>query len=63
MAKKKACKQCKMFVVENDLCPSCKGNRFSTTWLGRITITNVEKSEIAQKIGIEKAGEYAIKVR
>lgn len=35
----------------------------ATSWKGRINVLNVEKSEIAQKIGIETKGEYAIKVR
>lgn len=35
----------------------------TTTYLGRIVILNVEKSEIAKKVGINVAGEYAIKTR
>ena len=62
MAKKKACKKCKMF-VEGDLCPSCKGNAFSNSWQGRIYVTDVENSMIAQQVKITVKGEYAIKVR
>lgn len=62
MSKKKACKNCKMF-VEGDKCPSCKGNAFSTTWQGRIAILDADKSSIAKKMGITVAGEYAVKVR
>ena len=59
---KKACKKCKIF-VEGPVCPICKGNQFSTNWQGRINILDVNKSEIAKKIGIPVKGEYAIKVR
>jgi len=60
--KKKACKHCKFF-VEGDVCPVCKNNQFSTVWQGRIYIVDPKKSDIAQKIGIEVKGEYALKVR
>ncbi|NQU98192.1 DNA-directed RNA polymerase subunit E'' [Candidatus Woesearchaeota archaeon] len=60
--KKKACKSCKIF-VEGDSCPICKKSSFSTNWQGRIHFTNVEKSMIAHEMGIEKKGEYTIKVR
>ena len=60
--KKKVCKKCKVFVTGND-CPICRGNQFSTNWQGRINFLNTEKSMIAKKMGVEKDGEYAIKVR
>ncbi len=60
--KKRACKSCKAF-TDKDTCPVCNGKKFATTWQGRITILDEEKSDIAKKIGMEKKGEYAIKVR
>jgi len=62
MAKKKACKKCKM-LVEGDTCPSCGSNSFSNSWQGRIYVKDVANSMIANKIGITLKGEYAIKVR
>ena len=59
---KKVCKKCKFF-TEKDVCPVCKNNTFSTNWQGRIYFTDVKKSMIAQKMGVEVNGEYAIKVR
>lgn len=58
--KKKACRRCKLIVEENE-CPLCKTNQFSTTWKGRMYILN-NKSEIAKKTGMTALGEYAIKV-
>ncbi len=60
--KKKACKRCKSF-VDSDVCPNCKSQDFTTTWQGRLHILDPKKSVIAAKIGIEKKGEYAIKIR
>ena len=61
MSKKKACKRCKMF-IEGDECPNCKTSQFVTNWKGRITIVDAKNSDIAKKIGVDKDGEYAIKV-
>jgi len=62
MAKKKACKKCKIF-VDGDRCPICKNSSFSDNWQGRIFVSDVNKSMIAQKIDIKVKGEYAIKVK
>lgn len=62
MSKKKACKLCRMF-IEGEECPNCRISSFTTTWKGRLMILNPEKSVIAQKIGVTKKGEYAIKIR
>ena len=59
---KKVCKFCRIF-VEGSQCPICKKNQFSDNWKGRLIVVNVEKSEIAKKIGISVKGEYAIKVK
>ncbi|HLD07300.1 MAG TPA: transcription elongation factor subunit Spt4 [Candidatus Nanoarchaeia archaeon] len=60
--KKKACRDCKLF-VEGTACPICKGTDFSVNWQGRIIILNHGTSAIAQKMGIKRDGEYAIKLR
>ena len=62
MAKKKVCKKCKRF-VEGPECPVCKYNKFSTNWQGRIYVQDPAKSLIADKIGVEVKGEYALKCR
>lgn len=62
MSKKKVCKRCKLF-YEGGECPICKDSSVSTNWKGRIAILDIDKSEIAKKIGITVKGEYAIKVR
>jgi len=62
MAKRKVCKRCKLFTDEQ-VCPVCKSNVFSTNWQGRLFIVDPSKSFIAKQISIDDKGEYAIKVR
>lgn len=62
MSKKKVCKKCKLF-VEGSSCPSCGSDNFATSWQGRIYITDIQNSMIAEKLGVKLKGEYAIKVR
>ncbi len=57
----KACKNCKA-LTEASKCPACGSTNFSSTFKGKIVVTNPEQSEIAKKIGITKKGDYAIKV-
>lgn len=58
--RKKVCRNCRVF-VEGKTCPLCNSTDLTTTWKGRINIIDVRKSEIAQRIGINVKGEYAIK--
>jgi len=60
--KRKACKQCKVF-VPGDVCPICKKDGFTESWQGRIHFVDAEKSFIAKQMGVTEDGEYAIKVR
>ena len=62
MAKKKAWKKCKVF-VDGEQCPICKNSSFTNNWQGRLFITDVERSMIAQNVKATVKGEYAIKVR
>jgi len=62
MAKKEACKRCKYF-SEGDTCPACGASSKTSTWQGRLYISDVSNSMIAGKVGITTKGEYAIKVR
>ena len=63
MAKKQACRTCKMFVDGNN-CPNC-GTHASTSdnWKGRIYIVDIQNSSLAAKINAKMKGEYALKVQ
>jgi DNA-directed RNA polymerase subunit E" len=58
----KACRQCRMVIEEGDKCPVCGGISFTTFWRGYVVITDAEKSEIAQKMGINTPGKYALRL-
>ncbi|MBW2983324.1 DNA-directed RNA polymerase subunit E'' [Candidatus Woesearchaeota archaeon] len=60
--KKKACKKCKIF-TEDDLCPICKKDSFTTNTQGRIYFLDVKNSRVAHEMDVTMNGEYAIKVR
>jgi DNA-directed RNA polymerase subunit E" len=62
MAKKNACKRCKM-LAEGNTCPICKSDSMTSSWQGRLFISDVNRSMVAEKVGIKIKGEYAIKVR
>ena len=62
MAKKKVCKKCKIF-VQGEECPLCKSTVMTNNWKGRINVLDAKKSLVADKVGIDVKGEYAIKVR
>ena len=62
MVKRKVCKKCKIF-VKGSSCPLCKSSDLTASWKGRIVVMDVDKSEIAKKLGIKVKGEYAIKSR
>jgi len=60
--KRKVCKDCRMF-VDGVVCPNCKGNQFTINWQGRLHVMDPEKSDIAKRLKITMAGEYALKAR
>lgn len=58
----KACKNCNRIVEDSDECTVCKNNDLSESWNGLVVIYDTE-SEIAEKLGIETPGRYAIRVK
>jgi DNA-directed RNA polymerase subunit E" len=62
MPKQKSCKECKA-IYEGSECPICGSKEFTETIKGRIIVLDLEKSEIAHRLKIEKKGVFAIKNR
>jgi len=64
MAKKrKVCKATKKFLDDKHHKDHKPLQGTTTNWKGRIYVTNLEKSDIAKKIGLDSKGEYAIKAQ
>jgi len=59
MAKKK-CAKCRRIVV-GEHCPICKSSKLEENWKGRVIILDPAKSEIAKKLKLEEAGEFALR--
>ncbi len=59
----KACKDCHRLIETGRAVCVCGSNAMSADWQGYVAIIDAEGSEIAKKMGIEKAGKYALKVR
>jgi len=57
---KKMCKICKRLVLK-DKCPVCQKDKLSETWKGRVIVIDASKSEIAKKMKLDSAGEYALR--
>ncbi|MFP4115973.1 MAG: transcription elongation factor subunit Spt4 [Candidatus Aenigmatarchaeota archaeon] len=62
MAKReKACKNCRRLISGTE-CPACKTSELTKNWKGMAVIIDTD-SEIADAIGIDTPGRYAIKIR
>ena len=58
---RQACKKCRRILAGNE-CPVCGKGKLTKDWKGRIYIIDPEKSELAKKVGLKEAGEYAVRV-
>ena len=57
-----ACRTCKIIIAQGNICPLCGASNLSTKWNGHVVVLNVEKSEIAKKLGFKVNGTYAINI-
>ncbi len=58
----KACRSCQILSL-GSICPNCKSTNLSDDWSGLVIIFDIDNSEISKKMGVEKPGKYAIRVR
>ncbi len=57
----RACRQCHL-ISEGAKCPTCSGET-SREWQGYVYVLDIEKSQIATKLGIKSPGRYALRVK
>ncbi|KYH38415.1 MAG: DNA-directed RNA polymerase, subunit E'' [Candidatus Bathyarchaeota archaeon B23] len=57
----RACRSCKI-LTEGDSCPICRGKDLSEDYTGLLIVLDPE-SELAKKLGVDRRGRYALKVR
>ena len=58
----KACTDCNRIVEDSDECPVCKNNVLSDSWSGLVIVYDSD-SEIAEEVGVQTPGRYAIRVK
>jgi len=58
----KACTDCKRIVEDSSECPVCKSNVLSDSWSGLVVIYDTD-SEIAEELGVQTPGRYAIRAQ
>lgn len=64
MAKQYAHKRSKKLLTQQEIADKKENvGEFTSSWQGRVYVLNAEKSKVAEHIGAQDDGEYAIKVR
>jgi DNA-directed RNA polymerase subunit E" len=58
----KACRNCRLIMSQGDTCPVCGQTKLTSKWTGYVVVLNVEKSEIAKKLGLKINGSYALHI-
>lgn len=58
-----ACGECHLILdIDADQCTSCPTAPVTVDWQGFTIILDTSRSEVAKRLGIEKPGNYALKV-
>lgn len=65
MADRLVCRECHRVQdsAEIEACVGCGSTSLTEDWAGYVVITHPEKSKIAEEMGVEEPGTYALKVR
>lgn len=64
MPTKLVCRECyRVLEADEEICPVCGSESLSDDWAGYVVIIDPEESEIAEKMGVDREGKYALKVR
>ncbi len=58
-----ACGECNLILEDGvDQCPRCPAAPVSTDWQGLVVILDPTRSGVASRLGVNLAGNYALKV-
>lgn len=63
MAEGLACKKCRLIISHGNVCPLCGSTELTSKWSGHVAILNMEKSEIAKKLGIKYNSVFALDIK
>lgn len=59
----KVCKNCRIIISRGERCPICGSTDLTTKWSGYVIVVNVEKSEVAKKLGLKMNGTFALNIK
>ncbi len=59
----RACRNCRMIINEEKVCPKCQGTDFTEKYSGEIIVLDAERSEIAKAAVLNAPGKYAVRVK
>jgi DNA-directed RNA polymerase subunit E" len=59
----KACKNCRIIITHGDKCPLCGGTDITNKWSSYVVVLNVEKSDIAKRLGAKMNSTYALNMK
>jgi len=59
----KACKNCRIIITHGDKCPLCGGTDLTNKWSSYVVVLNVEKSDIAKRLGAKMNSTYALNMK
>ncbi|MGC8622381.1 MAG: transcription elongation factor subunit Spt4 [Candidatus Micrarchaeia archaeon] len=59
----KVCRNCRIIISKSNNCPICGSTDLTTKWSGYVFMSNVEKSDIAKKLGIKLNGTFALNIK
>ena len=59
----KVCKSCRIIISYGDKCPICESTDLTTKWSGFIIVLNVEKSEMAKRLGLKLNSTFALNIK
>ncbi len=58
-----ACKNCRIIISHGDKCPLCGSTDLTSRWNGYVIMLNVDKSDIAKKLGLKVNSVFALNVK
>jgi DNA-directed RNA polymerase subunit E" len=59
----KVCKNCRIIISHGDRCPICDSTDLTTKWSGYVIVLNVERSELAKKLGLKVNSTFALNIK
>ncbi|MCL5262340.1 MAG: DNA-directed RNA polymerase subunit E'' [Candidatus Marsarchaeota archaeon] len=57
------CKNCRIIISHGDKCPLCGSTDLTSRWNGYVIMLNVDKSDIAKKLGLKVNSVFALNVK